>query len=32
MVAGENLGEFGECGAINQSFAEPNLYQKMQAG
>ena len=28
MVAGENLGEFDKCGAINQSFTQPNLYHK----
>ena len=28
MVAGENFGEFGESGAIRQSFTHPNLYHK----
>ena len=28
MVAGENFGEFGESGAIRQSFTQPNLYHK----
>ena len=25
---GKNFGEFGECGVINQSFTQPNLYHK----